>query len=448
MQGEAGAGVFGCPVAPALAVFAAPVSATARPNPSLMAPATPSASVKPSSPSGAFRRTSVLLFFSVLICYIDRSNLSVAVPLLKDELGISVSKVGTLLSAFFWTYALLQLVAGWLVDRFNVNWVLAGGFFIWSFATAATGLSGGFVSLFLFRLLLGVGESVAYPAYAKIFATYLNEAQRGLANSLVDVGSKIGPALGTFVGGIYMAHFGWRAFFIVLGLGALPWIACWIKWMPRGGEAPNVEQRPGIAEILGNRSAWATFLGLFCGNYFLYFLITWLPYYLVHERHFSLQTMAVVGALPFICSATGTTVAGWLSYRVLAAGASTTRVRKTCAVLGLGFAVIIVAVPFVGDSKVAMVVLLLASVSYGVFTTSPWAITQTIAGPRVTVTWAGIQNFVGNLAGVVAPAVTGLLVERTGSFMWPFALTGGVTFAGAMVYLFILGRVEPAKWGC
>lgn len=412
-----------------------------------MAPDTLSASVNPSIRSGAFRRTSALLFLSALICYIDRSNLSVAVPLLKDELGISVSKVGTLLSAFFWTYALLQLVAGWLVDRFNVNWVLAGGFFIWSLATAATGLSGGFVSLFLFRLLLGVGESVAYPAYAKIFATYLTEAQRGLANSLIDVGSKVGPALGTFIGGIYMAHFGWRAFFIVLGLGAFPWVACWIKWMPRGREAATAERGPGIGEILGNRSAWATFLGLFCGNYFLYFLITWLPYYLVHERHFSIQTMAVVGSLPFICCATATTVAGWLSYRALAAGASPTRVRKTCTVLGLGFAIIIVAVPFVRNSTVAMAILMLASASYGVFTTSPWAITQTIAGPHAAGRWAGMQNFVGNLSGVVAPAVTGLLVERTGSFMWPFGLTAGVAFAGAMVYLFVLGRVEPAKWG-
>ena len=392
--------------------------------------------------------TGGLLFASVVICYIDRSNLSIAAPLLKNELGISVSKLGTLLSAFFWTYASFQLIAGWLVDRYNVAWVLAAGFFLWTIATAATGLAGGFGSLLLLRLLLGIGESVAYPSYAKIFAVYYTEKQRGLANSLIDVGCKGGPALGTLVGGIYMAHFGWRPFFFVLGLGAIPWLLCWIRWMPRGQEPAAVAtgSGPGIGEILRNRSAWATFIGLFCGNYFWYFLLTWLPYYLVNERHFSMETMAVMGALPFIGSATATTVAGWLSYRALASGATPTRVRKTCTVVGLGFASIIITVPLVDDVRWAMVILMLASIAYGIFSTSPWAIAQTIAGPLAAGRWAGIQNFIGNLSGVVAPALTGFVVERTGSFFWAFGVTAGVALTGALVYLFVLGRVEPARW--
>jgi hypothetical protein len=112
-----------------------------------------------------FLRTSVLLFVSVVICCIDRSNLSVVVPLLKNELGLAVSKVGVLPSAFFCTYALFQLIAGWLVDRCNVSWVLVAGFFLWSVSTAATGFAGSFGSLLLMRLLLGMGVSAAYPAY-------------------------------------------------------------------------------------------------------------------------------------------------------------------------------------------------------------------------------------------------------------------------------------------
>jgi MFS family permease len=392
--------------------------------------------------------TSLLLFASVVICYIDRSNLAVAAPLLKEELGLSVSALGTALSAFFWTYASFQLVAGWLVDRLSVNWVLAAGLLLWSVATAATGLVGSFTALLLLRLLLGVGESVAYPAYAKIFATYYTEGQRGLANSLIDVGCKCGPALGTLVGGIYMAHFGWRFFFIGLGVAALPWLPCWIRWMPRGRTqpGPTALAGPGFGEILVNRSAWATFIGLFCGNYFWYFLLTWLPYYLVHERHFSMETMAVAGAVPFLCSAASTTVAGWLSFRALAAGATPTRVRKTCTVAGLGGATIIVAVPLITDAKIALLVLILASISYGVFSTSPWTIAQTIAGPLAAGRWAGLQNFIGNLSGVAASALTGLVVEKSGSFFWPFALTAGIALTGAFVYLFLLGPVEPAKW--
>jgi ACS family D-galactonate transporter-like MFS transporter len=392
--------------------------------------------------------TSLLLFASAVICYIDRSNISVAAPLLKAELGLSVSDLGTVLSAFFWSYAVLQLFSGWLVDRFNVNWILAAGFFLWSAATTATGWVGGFAGLFLLRLLVGIGESVAYPSYAKIFAKYFNEGQRGLANSLIDIGTKCGPALGTLLGGAYMALFGWRPFFIVLGLGALPWLPCWIAWMPRGSglARPEVGAGPGFAEILAKRSAWATFLGLFCGNYFLYFLLTWLPYYLVHERHFGMESMGYVAALPFLCSAASTACAGWLSYRALAAGAPPTRVRKTCTVLGLSLASVIVMVPVIHDARWAVLVLTLASVSYGIYSSSPWAIAQTIAGPRAAGRWAGIQNFIGNLAGVAASALTGLVAEKTGSFFWAFALTAGVALSGAVVYLLMLGKVEPAEW--
>ncbi len=216
--------------------------------------------------------------------------------------------------------------------------------------------------------------------------------------------------------------------------------------MPRGGKKAAAAEGPTIGEILANRSAWATFAGLFCGNYYWYFLITWLPYYLVHERHFSMETMAVVGAVPFLCSAAATAVAGWLSYRALAAGATPTRVRKTCTTVGLGLASLIVLVPWVDDPRGAMVVLMLACASYGIYSTSPWAIAQTISGPIAAGRWAGFQNFIANLSGVVAPALTGLVVERTGNFQWAFGLTACFALAGAVVYLFVLGKVEPARW--
>jgi MFS transporter, ACS family, D-galactonate transporter len=392
--------------------------------------------------------TSILLFLSVVICYIDRSNLSVAAPLLKDEFGFSPSRLGTLLSAFFWSYAAFQLVSGWLVDRYDVNWVMAAGFFLWSAATAATGLAGGFGTLLAMRLVVGFAESVAYPAYSKIFATHYTEGQRGLANSLIDVGCKCGPALGTLAGGFYMARFGWRPFFFILGLGALPWLPCWIKWMPRGRgrkeKAPAAG--PTVGEILGKRAAWATFAGLFCGNYYWYFLLTWLPYYLVRERHFSMGSMAVAGSVPLICCAAATTVAGWLSYRALESGATPTRVRKTCTVAGLGCSAVIVAVPVIADAKAAVVVLMIACASYGVYSSSPWAITQTLAGPLAAGRWSGLKNFVGNLSGMVAPALTGVVVDRTGQFFWAFALTAFIALSGAAVYLFGLGKVEPATW--
>jgi len=392
--------------------------------------------------------TAVLLFSSTAINYIDRGNLSVAAPLLKDELGISALRLGTLLSAFFWTYASFQLVSGWLVDRYNANWVLFVGFLLWSASTAATGLVAGFASLLLVRLVLGIGESVAYPAYSKILAKHYGENERGFSNALIDVGAKVGPAVGTLAGGILMARYGWRPFFVFLGLGALLWLPCWARWMPRGQAAATHEGDvlPSIGEVLRRRDAWATFIGLFCSNYYWYFLLTWLPFYLVRERHFSMHTMAFVGTLPFACTAVSTTVAGALCYRAIVNGASPTRVRRFCTVAGLGFSAIIVVVPAIRSDTASIAILMLASVSYGVYTTSHWSITQTLAGPLAAGRWTGLQNFVGNLSGVAAPAVTGYIVQETGRFFWAFAVSAGFALTGAMVYLWMLGPVVPAKW--
>ena len=159
-----------------------------------------------------------LLSLSVLINYIDRSNLSIAAPLIKDELRISASQLGILLSAFFWTYALMQIPSGWLVDRFDVKWIFAAGFFVWLAATAVTGILHGFVALLMVRVILGLGESVAFPSYSKILGGHFKEHRRGFSNSMIMAGLSLGPALGMKVGGNAVGRFGWRPFFVVLGL--------------------------------------------------------------------------------------------------------------------------------------------------------------------------------------------------------------------------------------
>ena len=167
--------------------------------------------------SGPLRAVLTLMAFSVFLNYIDRGNLSIAAPLLKNELGLTATQLGILLSAFFWTYTAFQIPAGLLVDRFDVSWVLALGFAIWSGATAITGAMHAFASLLFVRLILGVGEAVAYPSYCKILARDYGETHRGLGNGAIAAGQTSGPAVGTLVGGILMARFGWRPFFIALG---------------------------------------------------------------------------------------------------------------------------------------------------------------------------------------------------------------------------------------
>ena len=389
-----------------------------------------------------------LLAISVFINYVDRGNLSIAAPMLKDELRISSTQLGFLLSAFFWTYASMQLLSGWLVDRLNVNWVFAGGFILWSAATAATGIAHAFSILFVLRLLLGWGESVAYPSYSKIIALNFEEQHRGLANSVIASGLMLGPGFGMLFGGLLMARFGWRPFFIVLGLASMLWIVPWFIWMPKnhGEVRKETGGAPNLLEFLGLRSAWGTCIGLFCLNYLSYFLITWLPFYLVRERHFSMEQMARIGGIAYLLGAGFTALSGWLSDSWIFSGATPTRVRKTFAAGGLALAGMFVGLAEANSSAYCIVAVILSVTFLGVSSSNVWAITQTLAGPRAAGRWTGFQNCLGNFAGIVAPALTGFVLQRTGHFYWAFVIVAVVAFTGAASWLFLVGEIEQVSW--
>ncbi|MFZ3343260.1 MAG: MFS transporter [Terriglobales bacterium] len=398
--------------------------------------------------TGKLSAVLALLGISVFINYVDRGNLSIAAPMLKDELGISGSQLGVLLSAFFWTYACLQPISGWLVDRWNVTWVLAGGFFLWSAATAGTGIVHTLLALFVLRLILGIGESVAYPSYSKIIALYFPEDRRGLANSVVAAGLTLGPGFGMLIGGMLMARFGWRPFFIILGLVSLLWLVPWIKWMPEPSDSIHLGTAgaPSLIEFLRLRSAWGTCIGLFCSNYVNYFLVTWLPFYLVRERHFSMDKMAKIAGSAYLLGACFATLSGWLSDRWIIAGGTPTRVRKTFVAGGTALAGIFLGLSAFSGPVLCIAMLLLGLIFFGASASNLWAITQTLAGPQAAGRWTGFQNFVGNLAGVVAPAVTGLVLDRTGHFYWAFAILTAVALTGTTSWVFLVGRVEQVVW--
>ena len=209
-----------------------------------------------------------LLVISVFINYVDRGNLSIAAPLLKNELGISASQLGILLSSFFWTYTASLFFCGWFVDRLDVTSVLGMGFLLWSLATAATGFVHGFALLLLMRLILGMGESVAFPAYCKILARHLPEQYRGFANGAIIGGMKLGPAAGTLGAGMLMTNYGWRPVFVGIGLISLLWLPAWMKWRPRyKADARKSFFHRSVAEILQQRAFWADTSASFCGVY-------------------------------------------------------------------------------------------------------------------------------------------------------------------------------------
>ena len=302
--------------------------------------------------------------------------------------------------------------------------------------------------LFALRLVLGIGESVAYPSYSKIIALHFPEQHRGLANSVISAGLALGPGFGMLAGGVLMGRFGWRPFFMVLGLFSLLWLVPWIKWMPDPRNALHLTSMgaPRLSEFLRLRSAWGTCAGLFCSNYVNYFLITWLPFYLVRERQFSMTKMAKVGAAAYLLAACFSTLAGWLSDRWIVAGGSPTRVRKTFTAGGVALTGIFLMLNALTGPVLCIAMLMIAMIFFGMTASNTWAITQTLAGPVAAGRWTGFQNFVGNLAGVIAPTVTGVIVQRTGHFVWAFVVLTVVTLCGCSAWIFLVGPVEPVVW--
>jgi MFS family permease len=411
---------------------------------------TPNAETRRGS-TGPLHAALWLLVASVCINYIDRGNLSVAGVAVQKEFHLTATQLGWLLSGFFWTYAAFQIPAGWLIDRLNVVWVYAGGFLLWSTATALTGVATGFETMFILRLLLGIGESASYPAYSKIIAAGFPEERRGIANGLIDAGSKLGPAFGVLICGAILAALGWRAVFLIIGLTSLLWLIPWSiiarKLTVVAEVASEGECAPGIRDIARHREAWGTFLGLFCSNYGWYFMVTWLPQYFMIQRHYSAATMARLGSLPFWFVAFGAVLGGWAADRLVERCGNPTLVRKSFVGGGLIlFAVLFMPAVLVENEAVALPILLTASFCMGLFSANVWTITQRLAGPLAAGKWTGMQNCSGNLAGIVVPVVTGRILDATGRFELAFASVCAVVLIGAFSFLVIVRKVEPLRF--
>ncbi len=246
-----------------------------------------------------------------------------------------------------------------------------------------------------------------------------------------------------------MASFGWRPFFIGLGLISLLWLIPWMKWRPLNPPIATLDPAvptPSLLAVLEQRSAWGACVGHFAGNYLIYFLLTWLPYYLVRERNFSLGKMGRIAGVAFLCCAVSSAISGPLSDRWIAAGASPTRVRKSLLVIGLGGAGTVLVLCVMATPSLSVALLLLSSALYGLSNPNIFAVAQILAGPLAAGKWMGFQNFMGNFAGIVAPALTGWLVEKTGHFFWPFAVTGAVCWIGSLSWIYIVGPIEPVHW--
>ncbi len=391
----------------------------------------------------------ILVALSVFINYVDRGNLSTAAPIIKDEFHISATQLGMLLTSFFVTYAFANFIVGWLVDRLDVSWVLVVGYAAWSITTTLTGFSQTLAGLFALRLLLGAAESVAFPSYSKIFAKCLPASRLGAANGAMLAGMNCGPAFGIFAGGLVMAAFGWRAFFVGFGLVSLLWLVPWLAIVHKrlcAGERMRDETTAKLSDILRERALWGTSLGHFFGLYLFYFILTWIPYYLVNERHHSIAEMAIIGGAAYFVMALSNISSGWITDALIHSGVSATIARKSLLSFGLVTAGTFSLLCATSGPALSILFLMVAAGGIGLMSTQVWAIVQTLSGTHAVGRWTGIQNGIGNMAGIIAPVLTGILVDRTGSFVAPFTIAAIMAFVSAFIWVFAVGPISPVDW--
>jgi MFS family permease len=390
-----------------------------------------------------------LLALAAFINYVDRGNLATAGPLIGEQFALTNTQLGLLLSAFFWSYAPCQLSAGWLAERLEARRVLAAGLAMWGAATALTGFAGGFTGLLVLRIALGAGESVMYPASFKILAREAHESQRGRANGLLAAGQLAGPAFGTLAGGLVMAWYGWRPVFVVAGLVSLLWLWPWLRTPPAQPQVLRAAESGGPATValLRKRQLWGMCLGNFCHVYALYVILSWLPVYLVKMHGLSMAQMAPVGGAVYLLSACSSVVTGWVSDRWLMAGAGTDRVRKSALLAGMAGLAVCLSAGAAARPAGALAALAGCGVCLGVLTPAIFASVQTLAGARAAARWMGVQNFFASLAALSAPVITGVAVDRTGTFASAFLVAAFLALLGMLAFAFIVRRVEPVEWG-
>ena len=410
-------------------------------------------------------RIAVLLGVGVIINFFDRVNLSVAVTPLKGEFGLSTVAIGYLLSTYSWTYVLLQLPSGPVLDRYGVKPVIRISAFLWSVASFATGLARGFAGIISARLLLGVAEAPTFPGNAKAIGLWFPRSERGLATAIFDASAKFASAIGIPIVAIVVHYWGWRMSFFFTGVLSLGYFALfWFVYCdPAGDPRLSLPEREHIAAGGGNDGAavdprhaaslffllrrkkvWGLALGMAAYNYNFYLFLTWLPGYLSTALHLNILQSGYYTAIPWLAATvSGLLFGGWLVDYLIRSGRDSTRVRQTVLVAGLALGLAVAGAARTTNPRVAIFWISIALSGLAASAPVGWSIPGLIAPPGSTARVAGIMNFVANVPAILAPVITGYLVGNSQSFRWPFLVAAAVLLAGIVSYLVLLGKIEP-----
>lgn len=407
----------------------------------------------------------LLLGSGVLVNYFDRINLSVAGPQLQSAFGLDAAQLGWLFSAFFWSYALMQIPTGLILDRFGVSRIGRIGAALWSIGTALTTLAGGFGGLLAARALLGIAEAPAFPANAKATGYWFPRTERALATAIFDAAAKFSNVIGAPLVALTVIYLGWRgAFWATAVLSFIYFIGFYVfyrdpsadahltmqehEYMRAGGAAPEGEASRSAGAMLGylltNRKVWGLTIGFSAYGYSFYLFLTWLPGYLVRQMHMSLISSAGYTTIPWIAATIADlAVGGWLIDHLISRGYGETRVRKTVLVLGMLTGLAVFGAGFTTSTGWAILWISIALSGLSAAAPVGWSIPSLIAPKGGTGAIGGIMNFFNNLMGVAAPVATGYIVGATNSFSGAFVVAGVVLLIGVLSYVFLLGEITP-----
>lgn len=406
----------------------------------------------------------VLLGVGIVINYLDRVNISVASKPLVQEYHLSNTQLGVILSSYLWTYALLQIPIGALLDLVGVKWLVRIGTIVWSIATFLTAIVSGYGLIILSRLLLGIAETPAFPGASKATGYWFPLQERGRATSAFDAAAKFSNVIGVPLVATFVTLYGWRAGFWVTGtLSLLYAVLFWIGYRdPRESRRLSNEERAYIVEggaqqenvpavsvtrslpfLLRQRKVWAMTLGFAAYGYSFYLFLSWLPAYLETQLHMTVLKSGFYTIIPWIVATiTDLLIGGWLVDYLIRRGNEPTRVRKTLVAIGMLIGVTVIGAAFTTDANVAIMWISIALGGLAFAAPIGWSIPALIAPKGTVGTVGSIMNFFNNIAGIIAPIVAGYIADRTGSFALNFLIAGAILIVGILCYVLLLGKIE------
>ncbi len=399
-----------------------------------------------------------LLVIAGLINYLDRSTLSIANKAISSEMHLSATQMGLLLSAFSLPYAFAQLPIGVMLDRFGARVMLGAGMLLWSLAQAGAGMVQTLNQFIMARLALGVGEGPQFPAGAKVLGDWFAIHERGRPTGIFVASSTIAPALAPPILTALMLSFGWRGMFLIMGLlgiaAALAWYAVYrdrrdvalepseVDYLSGVDRAENEDSQMTFAEwrsLFTKRTTWGMIFGWMGVIYMVFLYVTWLPAYLQQERGLSISQSGWILMIPFVGGTLGQLSSGVFADWLLARGMKPVTSRKWPICLGLvGAAAFTVPAAFTPNLTLAIVYLTLAMYFVNLASGGGWALVSVSAPRRLIASLGSIQNFGGYFGGSAAPLITGMVVDRTGSFVNALLISAAVSLAGALIYLFVV----------